>query len=450
MPPREKVNAEEWKIKEQAGVHKGNVYSYVNQWVDEEQASESAIEGPAPPPADQPTAYLGAKARLPPRITNQFQRVTYKKPPHQSKHKQPITFAIRRDNAARVAFRNNQPPNATYDLGNPLIELEPSVARLQRSLEEIGVRFGSFIVPKRALDDSKIVIWGNPKQLGDTIRELKQWRHHRRTHSTARESLPLAKELKFARITSTIGIIHAAEEKKAKRDAERLEFQKVPTQGRRFKSNGYYLWPNNEIRVVDLFGPNCEALDPLRMEHRAYILFDEARSVFKIHSDKGAENVHQVTQRIESTIKEYVARDHRPATLILIEPLSPSDFRHEIRTVAGPPLGVTGAQSKIPVLHGKKIKDQHIAGLRQEAEKLGLINRNRANKAVQKVLERLPYYRGHLRMRVNFGTFTLVKFQWPPGVPSVTLEKFTVDIKSAGTKGTLIRKYVEPNLSERI
>lgn len=439
MPPREKVNAEEWKIKEKAGVHKGNVYSYVNQWVDEEQASESANEGPAPPAADQPTAGPGARARLPPRNTNQFQKVTYKKPPHPSKHKQPITFAAKRDNAAKVAFRNNQPQNVTYDLGSPLIKLEPSVARLQRTLEEIGVRFGSFILPKRALDDSKILIWGNPKQLDDTIRELKQWRHHCRTRSAVRESLPLAKD-KFPKIFSNIGIVYAAEEKKAKRDAERLQFQQVPKQGRRFKSNGYYLWPNNEIRAVDLFGPNCEALDSLRMEHKAHILFDEARSVFKIHSDKAAENTCHVIQRIESTIKEYVARDHRPATLVLIEPLSAADFRHDIRTVTGPMLGVTGAQSKIPVLHGKRVKDRHISSLRQEAEKLGLINRNRIIKAAQKVLERLPYYRGHLRMRVNFGTFTLVKFQWPPGVPSVTLEKFTADIKSAGTKGTLIRK----------
>lgn len=439
MPPREKENAKEWQIKERAGAHKGNVHTYVNEWVDEDQTSDSASEGPALPQANQPAANFGARSRPPPRNSNQIQKVTYKKPPGQPKHKHPITFAARRDNAARIAFRSNQPPLATYDLGHPLTDFEPSVARLQRTLEEIGVRFGSFILPQRALSDSRISIWGSKKQVDDTIVELKQWQYSRRHRLTVKGSRPVGKD-HFAKTYSCIGINYAADERSAKRDAERQYFQQAPKQGQRFKFNGYFLWPNHEIRAIDLFGPNCEALDPLRMEHRAHISFDEARSMFKIHSDKGAEKVNQVIQRIESTIKEYVARDHRPASLLLIEPLGPAEYRQDIRTVPGPLLGVNRAQSKIPMLHGRKIEEQSHGSLQQEAETLGVRNKSKTYTAIQNVLERIPYFRGHIRMRVNFGTFTLVKFQWPPGVPSVTLEKFTTDVQSAGTKGTLIRK----------
>ncbi|KAL9061770.1 MAG: hypothetical protein Q9206_000340 [Seirophora lacunosa] len=435
MPAREKENAKEWKGAEEAGVQKGNVHTYVNQWVDEDPASS---EGPALSHAVQTTAGSGTRSIPPPRNPGQFQEVTYKRSPAGWKPKQAITFVSKRDNAAKIAYRNNLPPSFTLDLGRPLVEIEPSVFRLQRTLEEIGVRFGSFIqVPQRAPSVSKICIWGNQKQVDDTIKELRQWRYAR-CRSAADLSRPVPRE-HFAKVTSSIGVIHAADEKTAKRNAARQHYQQAPQPGQRFRSTGYFLWPNDEIRAIDLFGPNCEALDPLRIECKVHILFDEARSMFKVHSNRDTDQVNQVLQRIENTIKEYVARDHRPATLLLVEPTDSAGNRHEVRIVDGPLLGVTCAPSKVPVLHETKVQDKDVAALRQEAERLILKNTGMAYRAAQKVLERIPYYRGHLRMQVNFGTFALVKFQWPPGTSSVTVDKFTTDVQSAGTKGTLIR-----------
>ncbi|KAI4171004.1 MAG: hypothetical protein LQ343_004541 [Gyalolechia ehrenbergii] len=435
---REKENAKEWQIKEEAGVQKGNVHSYFNEWVDEDQTSESAGEDPAVSHTQHPSASVAPRSRPPPRNLNQLQKVNYKKPFDNAKHKQVITFARKRDNAARAAYRAGQPPSVIIDLGRPLTEIEPSVARIQRTFEEIGVRFGSFILPERSLKDTKISIWGGRKPTDDTVTELRQWRSHARARQRIQESRPSGKD-NFARIFSIIGDSWAAEEKTAKRDAERQHYQKAPQQGQKFKSNGYYLWPNSEIRAIDLFGPHCEALDTLRIEHRVYINFDEARSIFKVHSNSGAERVNEVVQRIENTIKEYVARDHRPVTLHLVEPPSPPDHRPNVQTVAGPFLGVKQARSKIPILDGEKLAPDDTTDLEQEAENSMSRNKSWTYGATQKVLERIPYYRGYLRMRINFGTFALVKFQWPPGVSSVTLEKFAADIQLPGTKGTLIR-----------
>ncbi|KAL8975079.1 MAG: hypothetical protein Q9197_000686 [Variospora fuerteventurae] len=438
MPAREKENAKEWKSGEEAGVQKGNVHTYVNQWIDEDHTSGSASEGPALSHPGRTITHVEAKSKPPPRNLSHIREVKSKKSPAKSRPRQAITFTSKRDNAAKVAYRNNLPPSTTFDMGRALVEIEPSVLRLQRTLEEIGVRFGSFLqVAKRARSDAKLWIWGNQKQVDDTIKELRQWRYAR-TRSIPNLSRPAAKE-NFAKITSSIGVIHAAEEKTAKRNAERQHYQQAPQPGQRFRSTGYFLWPNDEVRAIDLFGPNCEALDPLRIECKVHILFDEARSVFKIHSNKGTEHVNQVIQRIENTIREYVARDHRPATLLLVEPLDSAEKRNHVKTVDGPLVGVSCVPSKIPVLDGMKVENQDTAALKQVAEGLVLRNSNMAYTAAQKVLERIPYYRGHLRMRICFGTFTLVKFQWPPGTSSVTLDKFTTDVQSAGTKGALIR-----------
>ncbi|KAL9031718.1 MAG: hypothetical protein Q9196_000266 [Gyalolechia fulgens] len=436
---REKENAKEWQIKEEAGVHKGNVHSYFNDWVDDDQTSESAGEDPAVSHTQLPSASVPPRSRPPPRNPNQLQKVNYKKPFGNAKHKQVITFVRKRDNAARAAYRAGQPPSVIFDLGSPLTEIEPSVARIQRTLEEIGVRFGSFILPERSLKDTKISIWGGRKPIDDTVTELRQWRSSSRARQRTQESRPSAKD-NFAKAMSITGDFWAAEEKSAKRDAERQHYQKAPQQGQNFKSNGYFLWPNTEIRAIDLFGPHCEALDSLRIEHRVYIVFDEARSVFKIHSNSGAERINEVIQRIGNTIKEYVARDHRPVMLLLVEPPSPADHRPNVQTVAGPYLGVKQARSKIPMLHGEKLAPDGTTDLQQNFDQSISRNKRRTYSATKTVLERIPYYRGCLRMRINFGTFALVKFQWPPGVSSVTLEEFARDVQLPGTKGTLIRK----------
>ena len=432
---REKENAKEWQTREEAGIQKGDIHAYFHGLADDDQTSESANEGPALQQAPQ----LSTRPHPPPRNLTHFQKVNYKKAPSKQKKKQAITFANKRDNAAKVSYRSGQPPLMAFDLGRPLRDIEPSVARIQNTFEEVGVRFGSFVLPQRSLKETKILVWGNQKQIDDTLRELERWRSRASSRQSTKESRPSAKD-PFAKVFSTSGYIWVADEDTAQRNSNRQHYQKAPQQGQRFKANGYFLWPNNEVRATDLFGPHCEALDPIRMEHKVYIQFDESRSVFKIHTNKGAERVNHAIQRIENTIKEYVARDHRPATLLLIEPLSPADYRPNVQTIAGPSLGVSGAQSRIPVLHGGISDPKDISHLQLDVENLTLKNKNRMYVATQGVLERIPYYRGGLRIRVNFGTFALIKFQWPPGVHSVALERFTADVQTPGTKGTLIRK----------
>lgn len=61
------------------------------------------------------------------------------------------------------------------------------------------------------------------------------------------------------------------------------------------------------IRLEELLGPNLEALDPLRMLHRSYIVFDESFQALKVSSII-ADAVHEVMNAIEATYEEFVAR----------------------------------------------------------------------------------------------------------------------------------------------
>ncbi|KAL9600130.1 MAG: hypothetical protein Q9219_003386 [cf. Caloplaca sp. 3 TL-2023] len=437
---RERENAKEWQIKEEAGIHKGNIHSYFNEWVNDDQISDNASEASPPPQVERPPGSLGGRPHFPAPGQTQIQKGGYQRSCQKPKNKPVITFAKVKDNAAKVAYRRGQPASSIFDLGEPLKDVEPSAARLQITFEEIGVRIGSFVLPQRSRDDTNISIWGNQRQVDDTIGELRRWRSRARSLQALKESRSSGK-IQFAKMRSTISDAWAEEEKTAKRNVEKQHYQKAPQQGQQFKFNGYFVWPNDEVRAIELFGPHCEALDPLRIEYRVYILFDEARSIFKIHSHSSSNGVEDVIERLENTMKEYVARNHRPTTLLLVEPPSRADYRPNVRTIAGTFFGDSRPQSKIPVSHGERpVLDDDLAKRQQELERLALTNKSRTYVAAQKVLDRMPYYRGYFRMRVNFGTFALLKFQWPPGVHSIPLERFTTDVQSAGTKGTLIRK----------
>ncbi|KAL8919666.1 MAG: hypothetical protein Q9172_004888 [Xanthocarpia lactea] len=437
---REKENAKEWQVKEEPGVHKGNtVHSYFNQYVDEDQSSESPSEEPTLPKV-QKTA-TGHRPKPQPQIPNKkpVQVSNSKSPRRTGVRRQVITLTARQDNAAKIAFRNNKPPNGNCDLGKAIKDIEPDRANISRAFDEIGVRVGSFILPQRSLDESRVLhIWGNQKQVDSTIIELKAWRYQAMIRAPSK-GRPLPKTA-FAANKSLTGQQWAADERTAKRDAVRQHYQRAPEQGQQFKYNGYFLWPNDEVRATDLFGPSCEALDPLRMEYKVFISFDEARSVFRVYSNTSVEKIYEVIQRIENTIKEFVARDNRPLTLYLIEPPSAFDYRDDVKMIPGPLVGPSRTPSKTPESCGNKLNPMDVVDWELEAEKSALQNKLRMSAAIEKILERIPFYRGHLRMRAQFGTFALVKFQWPPGMPTVTLRKFETDVQSASTRGTLIRE----------
>ncbi|KAI4258248.1 MAG: hypothetical protein LQ352_001301 [Teloschistes flavicans] len=428
---REKENAKEWQMTEDAGVHKGNVFNYFNQYIDDDQTSDSAAEDPARlhSRSSVPNTRPFVASRTP---VSRLNLRTISAPVK----KRPITLTVRRDNAAKVAWRHNQPPKSSYNVGVALRDVEPNVAKLQHTLEEIGVRLGSFIQPERSLNGSRLLVWGNPNQVRLTLDELGRWQQRTGRPSISKEG---HRPDKFTKISSQIGVLYALDEKDAKRNAMRQRFQRQPETGTKFKFNGYFMWPNNEIRAIELFGPNCEALDSLRMDSKAYISFESARSVFRVHTDSDEDKVNRVIQCIENTIREYVARDNQPLVLFLVEPPSSDEYRPLVHTIPGPLLGLNRTQSRIPILTGSKLQSRSVADRERGNEDWKSKNRGIMCTAVHKVLERIPNYRGHLRMRVNIGLFTLVRYKWPSGAPSVALEKFAKDVQQIGTKGAIMR-----------
>ena len=86
-----------------------------------------------------------------------------------------LNFANRNDNTSKAAFRKGKTHNATFTLSKTCEKIEPDRGRMYSRLEEIGIRFGSFIRPPQFLYDRVLLLWGDEKQVADTVAELKNW-----------------------------------------------------------------------------------------------------------------------------------------------------------------------------------------------------------------------------------------------------------------------------------
>jgi hypothetical protein len=106
-----------------------------------------------------------------------------------------------------------------------------------------------------------------------------------------------------------------------------------------------------------------------------------------------------------------------------------------------------------PVLQGSRLGG---GSLEAWEDRVGLIqskNNTRLLNAVEKCLRGISFVRGHLRMRVNLGTFVLENYQIPEDdKPSYGFEEFREMLLHERTKGRLIPGCAFPSFDwhERI
>lgn len=347
-----------------------------------------------------------------------------------------VTFTTKRDNPAKAAFRAHQPHTDTFLLPKACHLIEPDRPKMYAIMEEMGVRLGSFIRPPQHLRDQTLLLWGDSEQVAATKDELDMW--IQQADITARVSLkgPL-----FAK-SGVLSEDKARQlERGIRRDMERQAFQKAPPTDRTFNCTGYFLWPVDEIRPEELLGPSFEAFDQIRMLHCAYIVFDSQHSVFKIMSDN-EDGVKDSIQRIQGTMREYVARSSQDIVLHVIEPPSPTEMRKDIKTSGE--LGNPDYEgARIPVLTGAKLAQQEVAKWETRRKKMMDEQFEKMRNAIRKGLPRLRYYRGRIRMRVLLGTFALTTFRrLPEGVESIPFDRFLGDMSMSASKGRMIKEWV--------
>jgi len=348
-----------------------------------------------------------------------------------------VKLVRKEDNAAKGAFRKGKPHDALFTLNKTCEKIEPDRTKMYNRLEEIGVRFNSFIRPPQFLADRTLLLWGDEEQATQTIAELKEWVKSSDDDDGSvhgpRETMQLKlKDERFARIGYNQNKKAEQLDKKLREEAKMHKFQKNPEDGHEFAFQGCFLWPVDEVRPEELLGPSCEAFDPIRTYNHSHIVFEATLSGFKILSSKEAA-VQNALQRIEGTMREFVARSGRIYSSHMVQLPRSSNMLKDVMVVPG-------SAGKVPVLTGASLVNQEVHKYIRQRDEIDSENRKRMRHALRRVIERLPLYRGQVRMRVLFGTMTLSMFRWPEGATTVPFSDFIRNIDVTSTKGSLIRE----------
>lgn len=164
-------------------------------------------------------------------------------------------------------------------------------------------------------------------------------------------------------------------------------------------------------------------------------------------SDK-PQAVQDAIQRIGVAVCEFTTRKSTPMEIYLVEPPTLTMVRANVtlRPVTTRAIGGNAdkaSQSRVPVvptLIGTPWPQRELTQWADMKPTLVLANEKRIRSATLDCISSMRFYRGHVCMRVHFGTFALTQYR-QPGKDSLTpYEQFSKDMGWPETKGKLLEE----------
>lgn len=199
-----------------------------------------------------------------------------------------------------------------------------------------------------------------------------------------------------------------------------------------------FLWPEDGPSLHVCLGPELESLDSIRAKFGCHLFVPRDLPGYICALGNNHESMKKIAQSIRTLWAEAVAKSNIKTKIYLVEPPSPTQMKGKI---------IVKKQNQLhkPVLCGNRLKGPC---LEQWQDRFGLVqsrNRTRLLTAIESCLKGLSFVRGHLRMRVNLGTFVLESYQLPEdNKGSYGFEEFRETLLHEQAKGRLIPEYVLP------
>ncbi|KAL4741387.1 hypothetical protein BDV11DRAFT_213168 [Aspergillus similis] len=241
--------------------------------------------------------------------------------------------------------------------------------------EDIGKRRGAFIkLP--AYGGRTIRIWGEPNQVDGAKEQLK-------SILAKCSSLNKAKSRKeFAKIRAYSERKEANAESKEKGEVILHELRKPPESSIPFPEQLFFLWPKYGPSLNECFGPELESLDSIRAKFGCHLFIPK-----------------EMPNHICALVlwAEETAKSNIKAKIYLVEP--------QPRAMEGKIVVEKQNQLHNPVLQGGRLQNPDLQGWEERIRSVQSKNNARILTAVEDCLKGLAFVRGHLRMRVNLGTF---------------------------------------------
>ncbi|KAF4160268.1 hypothetical protein CNMCM6936_004009 [Aspergillus lentulus] len=290
--------------------------------------------------------------------------------------------------------------------------------------EEISKKTGAFVKPP-AYTDQVISLWGEPSQIASAKEHLQKI-----IAKCTTSSIPTKKKLEWAKINAHSVNKEADVELKERREHILQQLRKAPENPSTFPEQMLFLWPREGPSLVDSLGPQLEALDVIRAKFGCHLFVPKDMPAYICAFGQSWDTMRQIVQCLRTKWSEIIANSNVKSKVYVVVPPTPASMKEAIIMERNKQFGKAR-------LRGSRPKD-----LEQWEIRAALIqskNNARLLQAIERTLRGVAFVRGHLRMRINLGSFVLDEYRLPKDErPSYQFEEFREMLLHEQTKGRLI------------
>ncbi|KAM5437236.1 hypothetical protein McanMca71_001153 [Microsporum canis] len=293
----------------------------------------------------------------------------------------------------------------------------------------------AFIPQPKKSSEQWLYIWGSPAQVAAAKSAIM-----RLINRCSVGGLQKKKKAYFAKVHSYSQVKEARLDQIDKHSTVIEQLRQKPSLAFEFLETLLFLWPTDEV-PFDLLGPQLETLDPIRRETGCYIyVYDEQPSFIRVDGDDH-DNIIKAVHRLRAKWAEVMAKIHIQSKLYLVQSDSPEIRNNEVAiTRVAHSIGALGQEYATPVLHGPPLTPMNPDFLQDQEENPTTSNERRLRETVEESLQGLRFLRGHMRMRVNFGTFILDDYREPKDSRArYTFDEFRTMLLNSRTRGHLVQ-----------
>ena len=193
-----------------------------------------------------------------------------------------------------------------------------------------------------------------------------------------------------------------------------------------------FLWPKDGPPLHECLGAQLEALDVIRAEFDCHLFVPKELPDCICVLGQTHDTMRQIAHRLRTKWSEMIANSNIRSKVLVVEPPTPSSMGKEI-------VVKNSNQFAKAFLHGDCKIDSHLEESIDRASLIQSKNNSRLLAAVEKALRGVAFVRGHLRMRINIGSFVLEEYRVPRNnKSSYEFEEFREMLMHEQTKGRLV------------
>ncbi|KAF2233157.1 hypothetical protein EV356DRAFT_448903 [Viridothelium virens] len=278
-------------------------------------------------------------------------------------------------------------------------------------LEQLANETGTHIQVKRSEKSGNNVVllfWGQKQQVDAAKAIANKW-----VSELGGESV---KAKAWAKLWSLTPDLKQRLEKKLVDDEQRQAFRQTPETGITFPAIGNVLWPADEYHPVEVLGKSYEALDPIRMDCRCYIVWDD--DAFKLMG-RDKEMVRTAAIRVRGALFHVVARQMDVRSIYILQlPIehgallnirpwkyyAPDQLRRGVdpdkaQTLVRADMNRSGSLPEADILLDSTLRSR--------------LNAIKIRDTTIELLEGLRYYKGNVKMEFRLGNFMLLRYRHP-------------------------------------